>query len=371
MHKDILDHLNKVSDQVIEEYFKNHLIIFTDNNERKKELFKSITLKQKRWSKKQTCIVNGCNNISIKRSHTIQKSGPILSVSKNSIVMTPEFDLNNRVLTLKEKGLNEASTFPGYCKSHEGLFSSFEETKDLFSGDAIALQLYRTVCRELFRIKVEIEAHENQKKEYITFRNRKFVSMMIERLTPKWMVENDIKVDELSISEDSCLIEIEKTISELYATYKEIEENHLYELENTIKGNDIKKEETMLIKVQANLPLTLSGFGSFYVTKEKRVLIFCGVYPNSEKNENIIVLYCKDDDTKYLKEYLKLFSQNGEIATLNIIEQFMIRGTDHWFINPDVWNSFSKEKQNKILNELLDRTKGINFPINFTIFDNV
>ena len=46
-------------------------------------------------------------------------------------------------------GINEASTFPGYCLEHENLFSEFENIKDFKTGEHMGLQLYRTVCREI------------------------------------------------------------------------------------------------------------------------------------------------------------------------------------------------------------------------------
>lgn len=369
MIQEIARKINLVSDEIIDEYFEDHMKIYENDNERKKEFYKFISLKQKRWSRQQSCIVEGCCEQSIKRSHTIQKSGPIVSVSRNSLVYTPEQDYKTGQLCIKAKGINEASTFPGFCSEHERIFSCFEEDKNLFSEEAITLQLYRTVCRELFRLNVEREVHQKQMDDYISFRDKKFLFMTKERLTDKWLKDNDVNLTSISFREDSILSMFDKNIQEITETYDVIKSQHLAQLTEAIKSNKEKSLSASLIMVHGLIPVTMSGFGAFHVSLDRRVLVFIGVYPNIDKNETCVVLFSSDEDKDYFNAYLSQFTHN--IDLLNIVETFMIRGTDHWFIHPQFWDDMSDQKQQKILSETLIRGKGIDFPLDFSIFDSL
>lgn len=371
MEKKISDMLLEAIDKVRDEYLENHLVIFYKESERKSRLYFSSEAMKAKWSKKQSCIVDGCCNKSIVRSHTIQKSGPIATVAINSVVLTPTFNLETGNILLKNRGINDASVFPGFCQEHEKMFSFFEETKDLHSIEAVILQLYRTICRELFRLETQIEILTKLKNEYIKFRDEKFLDLIKNELTKEWIRENNINLESIKLKDDLYLELCENSLNGIIGIHKKIKNEHLLNLEELIKDKKINNVNNIYpFVVDVVIPTTLSGLGTFYIDEKTKVTVFMGVYPNSEKQETCIILYSNEEDKPYLKKYIEYYS-SYPFGILNMIEQFMIRGTDHWFINPDIWNQKTEKQKNIILDEILDHSKGITHPINFSIFDDI
>src|SRR5205823_2458669 len=59
-----------------------------------------------------------------------------------------------------------ASTFPGFCEEHEQLFHEFEIAGSISSPRHIALQAFRTLCREITRKQQAIANLERLLDEY-------------------------------------------------------------------------------------------------------------------------------------------------------------------------------------------------------------
>lgn len=92
----------------------------------------------------------------IVRAHTVPKSGSLKRISLNGHVLCPDSSFKtlsstNGNLLFKEKGINQASTFTGFCAYHDvELFKSVE--LDNFSGTAeqCFTLAYRAIAREHF-----------------------------------------------------------------------------------------------------------------------------------------------------------------------------------------------------------------------------
>jgi hypothetical protein len=133
------DAINQAIDFALEEYGRDWQAILGEA-ERRRELFGARDRRLAQGSKSRGCIFRGCTNRSIRKSHSIQGSGPLLAVSKRSVVLTPQLDLRTGEMSLIERGLSEASVFPGFCAEHKALFTPFEETKDLKEVEHVWLQ---------------------------------------------------------------------------------------------------------------------------------------------------------------------------------------------------------------------------------------
>ncbi len=105
-------------EKAIDEFVEDEEVILRDENETRKYKYKGI-FSLKNWNKTQICIIKGCKNKSIAKSHTIQKSASIMAISENGHLLTPSFDDKIGKIILKPIGVNEASTFPSYCDQHE------------------------------------------------------------------------------------------------------------------------------------------------------------------------------------------------------------------------------------------------------------
>lgn len=93
----------------------------------------------------------------ITAAHSIQKRGGLATIA----------DVSNHVLTViptlatliasegrftpRRIGINEASTFPGFCNGHDIIFSPIEAEELIMDDRAAFLFAYRSVCMEFFR----------------------------------------------------------------------------------------------------------------------------------------------------------------------------------------------------------------------------
>lgn len=93
---------------------------------------------------------------SIIQAHTISKSGSLKTISESGHVMGTKPSLaqlikNNGKLTLSKVGINQASTFSGFCSYHDKeLFSPLEDAPIILSDEQLFLLAYRSLSRELY-----------------------------------------------------------------------------------------------------------------------------------------------------------------------------------------------------------------------------
>ena len=78
----------------------------------------------------------------------------------------------------------------------------------------------------------------------------------------------------------------------------------------------------------------------------------------SEEMENCTFVFCSADRVHsiFFKNIIDYYFQSS-LTILCFIETFMMHSSDHWFINPTYWKSFSKKKQEMILSEILNVDK--------------
>jgi len=98
-----------------------------------------------------------CNGKIIK-SHSIQKSNVLSKISKNGHVKKFKHKqlFKNSLFDVSDIGINEASTFKGFCNFHDTLVFKLIETPPLIINEETAfLFAYRAICERLFTKKLE------------------------------------------------------------------------------------------------------------------------------------------------------------------------------------------------------------------------
>jgi len=133
----------------MDEVSDNHLPFLGSEGQRKGLFHKSWHELGKAMRRTRTCMYPDCTEQGIPRSHTIQKAGPLRFIAEDSHVVTPDFASSTEGYSMTRVGINDASTFPGFCKKHEAIFSEFESKGKIESERSIALQVFRTICREI------------------------------------------------------------------------------------------------------------------------------------------------------------------------------------------------------------------------------
>lgn len=370
MEKILRDKINAAIDKAIIDYQNNENLIF--NNEKDNLIYKHQSLNAiKDWKKKQTCIVKNCNKKSIQKSHSIQKSASIKLISEKSHLLTPKMNSDNGNLEMISIGVNEASTFPGYCLDHEKLFEEFENLKDFKTGEHLGLQLYRTVCREIVINENHLKNIDHFEKKYKEFRDKKIHEYVLSNLDEEVLNTPTLEFKELNFKyKDSRLYEVEKRRKRL----KNYLNNFLYKYHVAIL-NDLKKQKFQKVAYKAIvvnevIPVAIAGRGNFVIqlkTKTKNIEILFNVLPL--KGKTIIFISTLKKFTKELNQYSIEFEI--PLLAVNNIEKWMIYGSDHWFIKPSIWENLDSALQKKLLTRFMDERYNIGNDLEFSIFTDL
>lgn len=319
--------------------------------------------------KKRKCVVIGCEKETIKKSHSIPKSSILKTIAINGHVLKPEFDFGNHFPKNKmtEIGINNASVFPGYCVKHESIFESFEADGKFDNAKKAILQTYRTICRERVYREIELEINNLVKDEYKKKINEEAQEYLVDLLSvyPQFNNVENIEIEGI----DSVINSLNYQNKHLLQPKKQFDifekniYNYILNLPN--KNNLIVR----VVNIDFHLPISVCGFGNqTYIQKneKKNACVLINVMP--QKSSTSIICVGLEQDKALIENFLD-FSFSNPFNILNLVESFIINGTDHWFINPEYWNSFTQLKQEKILYDILFSENSFLDEYNFSIFD--
>jgi hypothetical protein len=307
MNKDIQSKIESAFDKAMLDFQANEHSIFTNEIDRLKYQYSTIN-ELKKWKKRQKCIVERCKNKSIEKSHTIQKSGSIKTISEDSHVLTPNFNKDNGILNLLLIGINEASTFPGYCSEHERLFEDFENKKDILTGEHFGLQLYRTVCREIVKNVNNVKTIQLLIKKYKDFRNQKVHEGIVDILGDEFLKNNSISVKSIDFQYQDKLLTISDAKLKKTNRYLNDFLNPFHEaILNDLNKHKFQKIAYNAIVYDRQIPVALAGSGNFSIkksTKSKHVQVIINVIPLESKIYIFIATFKKNsiELTKYMAQ---------------------------------------------------------------------
>lgn len=363
--KEILARIELAMDKVIEEYQDDNFIIFSNYSDRQKFLFDRDYFKSLKWGKTNTCMFLGCTQKAINNSHTIQKATSVSTITEDGHLLWPTFNYKKGVLELSKVGLNYASTFPGFCKDHEGLFYPFEDKKDMSTEQDFRLQIYRSICREIVENKRALDTSILRRNQYVLFRDNKLSEMI--RAEAEALQINSKSI--VSLKHEF----VDWRLRELNKSVKQSEE-YLADLNKLYLSihSDLVKKRTQKIFVQALevdwvIPCCLAGRGGFKLNNKskRRVDIIINVLPYENKTFLILASHIKDK--RFVDAYISSFIKHP-FHLIKMVESWMLYGSDHWFIRPSVWDSLTDDVKEKALKELFNFNKSIYAVADFEIF---
>ncbi|MFW6046913.1 MAG: hypothetical protein ACOCP4_03895 [Candidatus Woesearchaeota archaeon] len=351
--------------------FDNEEFISQDFENYSKIIKQSYYKNQRLHRKRRECEVIGCKKKTIKKSHSIPKTSILQNISSNGHLLKPEFYINNSPPTNKmvKVGIHNASVFPGFCEKHENIFKSFEIDGKINNDQKAILQTYRTICRERVFREIELEINEIAKTEYKKKINNDALKCINEVLS-KYPQFN--KIEEIDINGvDSVINSLNKLnsyLSEPIQQFKEFEENIFSWLLNLSYKNDLIVRVT---NIDLHLPVSICGFGSQeYIEKSERKEAYVLLNVMPQKNSTDIVCVGLKQDQTIVEKYFDFFLADP-LNILNMIESFMVNGTDQWYINPDFWKTIPRPKQEKILYDILFTEDSFLDEYPVSIFDNI
>ena len=362
--------LKSAIDKVIEK-FQNQDFITQDYNEYSKILRDEYFLSQILRKKKRKCSFIGCKENTIKKSHSIPKSAVLKNISYNNHLLKPEFDYNSSFPKNKMTlvGVNDASVFPGYCIKHENIFKLFEVDGKIDDEKKALLQIYRTISRDRRSREIELEISEKIGKAYKNKINQEAKESLLIHLSkyPNLCDVKNIEIEGVDSVID-LLLKQDKFLLYPNKQFELFEMNILSRFLNLPLKNDLV---VRVAEIDIKFPISICGFGnqSFSNKKIKKdFLLLINVMPL--QNSTFIICAGLQQNEEFLKKFFD-FSFSDPLNILNLIESFMINGTDHWFINPTYWNKFSNEKQKKILFDILFTENSFVDEYKISIFDDI
>ena len=173
---------DKIIESLFTDYMDRVVNLFWENPEsiypqkvKTKILFDNAKRISRNHKNRRKCLVQGCNCKTIRKSHSISKNLFLESISENSIVISPSFDNSEGRMVLKQKGIGNASTFPGFCEKHEELFLDFEQNGEFKKTNHFNLQLFRTICREYYIKVFRKETFQILLEDYLSNRKESFL----------------------------------------------------------------------------------------------------------------------------------------------------------------------------------------------------
>ncbi|MGG0250723.1 hypothetical protein ABEY24_20610 [Peribacillus frigoritolerans] len=361
---------NLALDLAMEEFVKQEETVFTNEGQRKKLLFEYSHKFEAMFDKPQKCVFLGCGKNSILHSHTLQKSGTLKHISEDNHVLQPFFNEKKGTMDIRRRGLNTASSFPGFCTDHEGIFHTFENAKEINKDKDIRLQLFRTICREL-QVKKMILNHLNQQKEeYYNLQQSRFNEILLKHLKTFNLDHIELKKVDFHHT-DARLNLLNNEIKNLENTIKFFKDEYYKPYSIDIQKGKEKIYYQVVLISQQYIPVCFAGIGTFKVTeakKTKEILFVLNVIP--QHNGTLVILGSTKSNKSYLDNYVRVYFQDA-LLILVMIESWMIHVSDHWFIKQSIWESIPVKRRDKILSDILDLNKGLFDQYHLSIFDDI
>ena len=324
-----------------------------------------------KWSKPRICIYPGCGSQTIKRSHAISKGNSLKNIADNGHVLQPFVDVfaPHLAVSMKSIGVNAASTFPGFCNEHEELFQKYENKK-IHEDNFIPLQTYRSICREVVHLEIEIEIIEKEINSYKGKLEQEASSILTEKLKKRGIFE---KLERIEIKGlDKILIRLEKLKKDRKSRLAYLK-RHSDQIIFEYISNPLDQDVEIISKgvnIDKKIPISLCGYSALaYENKGMNKMVFT---MNVIPLENTTYIFCSTDKPQSsLFDDITNYYFQSPLTVLSFIEAFMVYGSDHWYINPQYWNSFSNEKQEMILSEIFNVDKLFTSEFEYSIFDDI
>jgi hypothetical protein len=287
----------------------------------------------------------GCRTPAIRRSHAISRSGPLNLVAESGHVMSPRLHPRTGKILVKRIGIGRASTFSGFCREHELAFGPLEQTKHWNTNEYWSLQFFRTACWELRAIDEGISALKRVEDAYrarISDKATTFLHLGRVRVTTR-SIDHQQSVLEDNIS---ALVKYRKRLRrELFGPL----------MKDVVDGGS--RTKGIVVDIPSVVPLCLAGTGAFtWQTlpdqRKTHVLALIQVLPS--KTGMRIGMLATAGKYHCLLGYLATSSrQEGGVATM--LQTWMLRGTEQWFLSPSVWNALPETVRTAISGDFIGR----------------
>lgn len=312
----------------------------------------------------QTCMFPSCNRRTITHSHTIPRS-LLKIIAENSHLITVEFDESENKVVSKLEGIERCTVFPGFCSEHETVFNEYENSGDYTNEKFIKLQMFRTICLEVF----ERDTRLNMMKSMLDAEINIHIDKIRAQFEPTLRYLNQkhgITLEQLKVTTPRVKA-LKKHIR------KEAETLLLVRrlLSNSMVDIETGKEKLVYTGVQIDevIPFAQAGLVCSSFTSHSKPLIFViNVLPT--RDGTLILLASHTRDRWYLERYVHQLSSDG-LTALSTLESCMVHGCDRWFLQPHVWDHLPETRRRFILKSIFDDSQSFLQGFEMSIFDEL
>lgn len=297
------------------------------------------------------CLFPDCDNKPIK-SHSIQKSLlKNIMDSTNHVLnfsLDVRFNINSNIAVKQKKiGINEASTFEGYCNKHDTeIFLPIEKDEiDFSNNEHNFLLLYRSVVREYYE----------SRKSYFLFRD---------------------VINEINSSLDGKDTRILSSLIQLYLQFCEY--IRIESMKKCLDQYYLHKEYSCMFKyknitINRELPLFANTYfcvqgykkgkmNKIDITKDLPYSFSITILPKNGKT-SIFYTYLEEQE-KDLSKFIKLFEAKDETQLQEFITDTILRNSDNFYISPVYWNKIPENNQNELLSFFKETISNREYDIN-------
>jgi hypothetical protein len=279
---------------------------------------------------KHECLIKDCKEKSI-LSHAISKT-TLKHIAQENHLIYRKFDRanfnindfiepNNVNMKFETIGINEASTFKGFCKKHDNNIFEQIDNKNITTLRDVLLQLYRTTCKNYFLNDMVKEAEiDILKKEH--YFNTNFIN------------KQEVNLENIILFLDDLLDDFPNE-----PFYIKDNEVLFFSPVSNIQPNLL----VMLKKTNIKFPIALES--SFALSLNNKYYTSIVIIIPTENSSIIIVLTHKDLE----KQFTPSFRNNLKI--LNFVESIMMLDSE-FYIDPKEFESWSQEKKDIIKTDL-------------------
>lgn len=338
----ISDPIVAAIDAALDAWSADPLELFGDEGTRKRLLFQSIKRRGQAWTKPATCMHPGCSAPTIRRSHALQRNHALRLIAEDEHVYAPEVDASGKIF-IKRIGIGQASIFPGFCTAHEVLFGEFEATGEITTVRHGVLQAFRTGCREIARRRFIVEQLEIEQRAHVARRTAYLEKSVLEATG-----RTGLHLERLSGDPNEMLIK--DTIKQTRSTLAHLEQLYsaLSEAMRTGSGN----ANAVIYRIPFRLPVALSGIVLVdYRKRSQRIRVApCAIGVVPQTDGSVIFIATLNNHRQFMNGWAKRL-QSG-LPMLDLVEGWMVHGSDHWFITPSVWETLGDKRKERILAEL-------------------
>ncbi len=304
-----------------------------------------------RWSKIGKCHFPQCPDDAIERSHSLSDKAMIDPIAENRHVMGPKVNTFEGKYEVVLVPVNKASVFPGFCEHHEGRFG-FEKTGHLSDGKELQMQLFRSICRQVFFLTYE---HDNllEYRETMRIALEERIDGLLQsgsdwKSSPA-VIHNHVNAEVLGLIH----LMIEQREKDIAFTLE-----HWYEPNAQCFGNGLPKSMyDELIKIPNMQPIVMSGPITMDDiprdpadgTPDFSRVMFLNLFPND--NYTLLHIVSLQEHGEELRQLATKLEADGNYLT-SMIQYWMVASCEHWYMSPSFWEGLDAAARSKILDSL-------------------